>query len=129
MNAVSPQTSLPAGSPRSSAAAQAATQAASTNPAGATQTGLNILLVDDEPDLAFTAGEALRDAGHRVTVASDGVEALGHVTSQVFDVIICDVRLPKLDGLTLFRRVRQESPDTDVILMTAFAEVPTRWPP
>jgi DNA-binding NtrC family response regulator len=45
------------------------------------------------------------------------------VTSKVFDVVICDVRLPKIDGLTLFRRIRQESPSTDVILMTAYAEV------
>ena len=37
--------------------------------------------------------------------------------------MICDIRLPKLDGLTLFRRTRQESPDTTVILMTAFAAV------
>ena len=84
---------------------------------------LDVLLIDDEPDLRASLEEAVRDAGHRVTVASDGAEGLGQVTSKVFDVVICDVRLPKLDGLTLMRRVRQESPATEVILMTAFAEV------
>jgi DNA-binding NtrC family response regulator len=84
---------------------------------------LDVLLIDDEPDLRASLEEAVRDAGHRVTVANDGAEGLGQVTSKVFDVIICDVRLPKLDGLTLMRRVRQESPSTEVILMTAFAEV------
>ena len=84
---------------------------------------LDVLLIDDEPDLRASLEESIRDAGHRVTVANDGAEGLGQVTSKVFDVIICDVRLPKLDGLTLMRRVRQESPSTEVILMTAFAEV------
>jgi DNA-binding NtrC family response regulator len=84
---------------------------------------LDVLLIDDEPDLRASLEDSVRDAGHRVTVANDGAEGLGQVTSKVFDVIICDVRLPKLDGLTLMRRVRQESPSTEVILMTAFAEV------
>ncbi|HXJ19979.1 MAG TPA: response regulator, partial [Polyangia bacterium] len=85
--------------------------------------GLNVLLVDDEPDIGLAASEALRDAGHRVAVAMSGAQALELLTSQVFDVMICDVRLPGMDGLTLFRRARQESPDTTVILMTAFAAV------
>jgi two-component system, NtrC family, response regulator AtoC len=85
--------------------------------------GLEILLIDDEPDLRLVLEEALREAEHRVTVAGDGAEGLNHVISRVFDVVICDVRLPKIDGLTLFRRIRQESPSTDVILMTAYAEV------
>jgi DNA-binding NtrC family response regulator len=84
---------------------------------------LDVLLVDDEAELRLTLSEALRDAGHRVTLASDGAEARGHVMARVFDVVICDVRLPQLDGLTLFRRLRRESPTTDVILMTAYAEV------
>jgi DNA-binding NtrC family response regulator len=85
--------------------------------------GLNVLLVDDEPDIGLAASEALRDAGHRVTVSMSGAQALEQLTTQVFDVMICDVRLPGMDGLTLFRRSRQESPDTAVILMTAFAAV------
>jgi two-component system response regulator AtoC len=92
-----------------------------TGPSG--RPGLDILLVDDEPDVDLTAGEALRDAGHRVTVATNGAEAFELVTTRVFDLMICDIRLPKLDGLTLFRRTRQESPDTTVILMTAYVAV------
>jgi DNA-binding NtrC family response regulator len=84
---------------------------------------LDVLLVDDEAELRLILAEALRDAGHRVTVASDGAEARSHVMARVFDVVICDVRLPQVDGLSLFRRLRQESPSTDVILMTAYAEV------
>jgi len=84
---------------------------------------LDILLVDDEPDFRMLVGDALRDAGHRVSLASNGAEGLALISSNVFDVMICDIRLPKVDGLTLFRRVRQESPGTDVILITAHAAV------
>ncbi len=84
---------------------------------------LDILLIDDEPELRLALEEAVREAGHRVTVCGDGAEGLVQITSKVFDVIICDVRLPKADGLTLLRRVRQESPASEVILMTAYAEV------
>jgi DNA-binding NtrC family response regulator len=85
--------------------------------------GLEILLVDDEPDAHVAVGDALADAGHRVTTASNGEEALRLITTRAFDVMICDIRLPKIDGLTLFRRTRQESPDTAVILVTAYAAV------
>jgi DNA-binding NtrC family response regulator len=85
--------------------------------------GLDVLLVDDEPDIELLAGEALRDAGHRVTAVKDGAEALELVRMRAFDLMICDIRLPKLDGLTLFRQTRQQSPDTTIILMTAFAAV------
>jgi two-component system response regulator AtoC len=84
---------------------------------------LDILLVDDEPDFRMLVADALREAGHRVTTAANGAEGLTLVSQNVFDVTICDIRLPKVDGLTLFRRVRQESPSTDVILITAHATV------
>src|SRR6476646_7285524 len=84
---------------------------------------LDILLVDDEPDFRALVGDALRDAGHRVTLAANGAEGLSLISANVFDVMLCDIRLPRIDGLTLFRRVRQESPGTDVILITAHAAV------
>src|SRR5262245_53526182 len=85
--------------------------------------GLDILLVDDEPELRDLLGDVLTDAGHRVVVAGDGAEALSQTTAKVFDAVVCDVRMPKVDGLTLFRRLRREAPNTNVILMTAYAEV------
>jgi DNA-binding NtrC family response regulator len=84
---------------------------------------MDILLIDDEPEMRLVLEEALRDADHRVVVASDGLEGLNHTRSKVFDVVICDVRIPQMDGLTLFRCIRQESPSTEVILMTAYGEV------
>ena len=84
---------------------------------------LDILLIDDEADLRELLDEELREAGHKVQTAADGEEGMNELQRRVFDVVICDVRLPKLDGLTLLRRVRKEAPSTDVILMTAYADV------
>jgi DNA-binding NtrC family response regulator len=84
---------------------------------------LDILLVDDESSILLPFDEALRAEGHRVVTATDGLSASATLASRVFDVIICDVRLPKMDGLTLFRKARQHSPTTQCILMTAYATV------
>jgi DNA-binding NtrC family response regulator len=84
---------------------------------------LDVLLVDDEPSIRLSVGDALAAAGYRVTLAADGGEAAALIGSQVFDVVVSDIRLPKMDGLTLFRRIRAESPSTDVILITAYGRV------
>ena len=85
---------------------------------------LSVLLVDDEPSIRLSVGDGLRAAGYRVTTASDGGEAIALVSSQIFDVVVTDIRLPKVDGLTIFRKVRGESPATAVILITAYGAVP-----
>ncbi|MCC7383178.1 MAG: sigma-54-dependent Fis family transcriptional regulator [Deltaproteobacteria bacterium] len=84
---------------------------------------LQILLVDDEPSIRLTVGDVLRDAGHSITLAAEGAQALAELERKVFDVVISDIRLPKADGMTIFRKARQVSPDTDVILITAYAQV------
>jgi two-component system, NtrC family, response regulator AtoC len=82
---------------------------------------LDLLVVDDEPTILLSIADALRDAGHRVVTASDGEKALAGLSLQSFDAVICDVRLPKVDGLTLLREVRKSSAQSDVILMTGHA--------
>ena len=89
----------------------------------ATRCPLRVLLVDDEPDLYLASAEGLRDAGHEVLTAHDGEQALQLMASLTVDVVLTDIRLPKLDGLSLFRLARERSPTTIVILVTAFAEV------
>jgi DNA-binding NtrC family response regulator len=89
----------------------------------ASRCSLRILLVDDEPDLYLASAEELGDAGHEVHTAHDGEQAVELMTSLTFDVVVTDIRLPKLDGLSLFRLARERSPNTSVILVTAFAEV------
>ncbi len=80
---------------------------------------LEILLIDDEPSIRRVLEDSLSDAGHHVTTASDGAEAVAHIDRSVFDVVISDIRLPHVNGMTIFHKLRQEAPKTDVILMTA----------
>ncbi len=84
---------------------------------------LEVLLIDDEPELRLAIAESLSEAGHHVTQADKGSVALQALASQPIDVVICDVRLPDIDGLTLLRRVRETDPAPEFILMTAYAEV------
>lgn len=84
---------------------------------------LDILLVDDEQGLRDVLEEQLAERGHCVETADDGATAEECVKRRMFDVVICDVRPPQVDGLTLFRKIRKETPGTDVILMTAHSDV------
>jgi DNA-binding NtrC family response regulator len=84
---------------------------------------LNILLVDDEPDLRTSLGQVLRDEGHSVDVASDGEIAMARLAAHPFHLVVSDVRLPKVDGLTLLRQIRREFPSTEVLLMTAYGTI------
>jgi DNA-binding NtrC family response regulator len=84
---------------------------------------LDILLVDDEASVRVPLGEALREAGHRVSLAADGGEAMSWLDRQTFNLVMSDVRLPKVDGFSILRRVRDERPDTHVVLMTAYGSI------
>jgi DNA-binding NtrC family response regulator len=84
---------------------------------------LSILLADDEPLIRMTVSDALRARGHSVQLVRDGAEALAALESRAFDVLICDIRLPKVDGLTVFRHVIGVSPSTVVVLITGFGSI------
>jgi DNA-binding NtrC family response regulator len=81
---------------------------------------LRILVVEDDSDVRAAVVHALRDAGHDVSDVADGQQAVEHVSATSFGVVITDVRLPRMDGLTVFRRTRELSPRTAVMLMTSF---------
>ena len=83
-----------------------------------------ILVVDDEADIAGILGAILRRAGHQVRMAGDGVEALEMIAREPPDVVLLDVRMPRLDGLETLRRLRQAAATArlPVIVLTANAE-------
>jgi DNA-binding response OmpR family regulator len=72
--------------------------------------GASILLVEDETLLATAVSDALRDAGYLVQRASDGEEALALVRAQSFDLVICDLKMPRLDGKAFYRTVSESVP-------------------
>jgi DNA-binding NtrC family response regulator len=82
-----------------------------------------VLIVDDEPLIRETLAEFLTQEGLRVTVCDSGELALEKVVAQRFDIVLCDVQLPGIDGLELLGRLRQISPESFVLLITAFATV------
>ena len=84
---------------------------------------LSILLVDDEPGVRLAVGDALRAAGYDVDTAADGAQALARSEERSYDLVICDILMPEVDGLTVFHRLRRRTPDTDVILITAHGSV------
>ncbi len=84
---------------------------------------MRILLADDERTIAVTLGDALRAAGHRVTVVPDGEQALHAVRAEPFDCVITDVRMPRVEGRTVLKTVRELQPACRVVLITAFASV------
>lgn len=88
-----------------------------------TLSALRILLVDDEPTIRLSIGDALKAAGHDLTVVSDGALALEQLESRVFELVVTDIRLPKANGLQIFSKSRAQGTRTDVILMTAYASV------
>ena len=80
-----------------------------------------ILVVDDEKSLREVLSIMLKRAGYAVTEASDGDEAIGHVNKEIYDLVITDLRMPKADGMDVLKAVKSSSPDTVVLVITAFA--------
>ena len=80
--------------------------------------------MDDDPLIRMCVEVMVKTAGHLVTSAADGSEALALLAAHHYDVVISDIRMPRLDGWRLFEHVRKTAPDTSVILMTAYATVP-----
>lgn len=80
-----------------------------------------ILVVDDEARMAHLVCSSLRDSGYSVTVSHDGESALQLLATDLFDMVITDLKMQPPDGLQILRVVKEQHPETGVILMTAFA--------
>ncbi len=82
-----------------------------------------VLIVDDEELIRETLAEYLTQEGFAVTVCASGEEALEQAQRHAFAIALCDVQLPGMDGLETLERLQQLSPETSVLLITAFATV------
>ncbi len=85
---------------------------------------LSVLVVDDEPLIRWSLREGLIERGHQVATAATATDALTEITTATcpFNVAILDYRLPDRQDLTLLDDVRRLSPETIVVMMTAFGE-------
>jgi DNA-binding response OmpR family regulator len=80
---------------------------------------MRVLLVEDSDRLRQSVGTGLRRAGYAVDLSADGEEGLWYALGHAYDVIVLDLMLPKLDGLSLLRRLRDAGKDTHVLILTA----------
>jgi DNA-binding response OmpR family regulator len=78
----------------------------------------SVLLVDDTPQLRTTIERLLKHAGHAVTTAANGAEALRELERGTFDVIVTDIVMPDMEGLELIRRVRKAQASLPIIAMS-----------
>ena len=81
----------------------------------------HVLVVDDDPGMVRTLADVLRLHGWDVDGAASGVEAVDAVTRRAYTAVLMDVRMPGMDGLAAFHRIRLARPAQPVVLMTAFA--------
>lgn len=82
-----------------------------------------LLVVDDETVLRQSLAELLRDEGYEVLEAANGREAYNVVLGRSVDVVLSDIRMPEMDGLQLLEQLQKLSPDTPVLMMTAYGTV------
>jgi DNA-binding response OmpR family regulator len=81
---------------------------------------MRVLIVEDERRLAENVARSLREsAGYAVDVAFDGEDGLYMAQSNPYDLVLLDLMLPKIDGLTLLKRLREEGGETPVLVLTA----------
>ena len=81
------------------------------------------MLVDDEEISHLTVGTYLRRRGHKVDTAMDGAAGLAAIESESYDLLLTDMRMPGLDGLSLISRGRQIRPEMLAILITGHGDV------
>jgi len=84
-----------------------------------------MLVVDDDPGTSGLLREVFVQEGFQVENASSGAEALALASATAFDIVLCDVQMPDLDGIEVLRRLRHVAPDSTVILVTAYGTIET----
>jgi len=86
---------------------------------------VHVLVVDDQASVRELCKEIIESLGYRASTAEDGVAALAALEQEQMDIVLTDLKMPRMDGIELLSRVKEISPHTEVVLMTAYASIPT----
>lgn len=84
---------------------------------------MKLLLVEDEITLSIIISKGLKKSGYAVDTAFDGEEALDLFEINIYDLIILDLNLPKIDGMEVLRQVRSTCDDTKILILSARSEI------
>jgi CheY-like chemotaxis protein len=84
-----------------------------------TNTKNSILLIDDEPDITFTIKNILEDNGFKVDSFTDSITALQSYRINFYDLVIIDIKMPKMDGFQLYIKIREKDPRVKICFLTA----------
>src|SRR5688500_9636199 len=85
----------------------------------------NILIIDDEKAIRKTLSEILSYEGYKIEEAGDGEEGLKRFREKNFDVVLCDIKMPKLDGIEFLEKARETNPDVPVIMISGHGTIET----
>ncbi|HET9805897.1 MAG TPA: response regulator [Nitrososphaeraceae archaeon] len=80
-----------------------------------------ILLVDDEPDITFTIKNILNDIGFHIDTFTDPIIALKSYRINFYNLVILDIKMPKMDGFQLYTKIREKDPKVRICFLTAIA--------
>ncbi len=83
----------------------------------------NILIIDDERSIRKTLSEILSYEGYKIDEAGDGEEGLKKFTSNNYDIVICDVKMPKMDGIEFLEKAKAANPDVPVIIISGHGNI------
>jgi len=83
----------------------------------------SILVVDDDPDICMALTDLLGEQGHEVAAVGTGTDAVKQVTRHHYDVVLLDVGLPDIDGLTVLSTLAELQPHLPVIILTAYTSL------
>ena len=81
-----------------------------------------ILLVDDNVDGSNARRSVLEELGHKISVSSSGADALEKFSKQKYDLVVTDYRMPRMDGVELIRRLREQEPGIPIVLVSGFVD-------
>jgi len=82
-----------------------------------------ILVVDDEENACIALAKILAREGYEVDTAGNGYEALNHLSGKVTDLVITDINMPEMNGISFLRELNRAYPSCHVIMITAYGEV------